>query len=65
MCVSYLCKSLFFYEGMVHLMPGEVACGQDTQFLLYMDMMSLEEHDIETQSNNILEKADLGVCFRQ
>lgn len=49
---------------MVCLMPGEVAGGQDTQFLLCMEMMSLEEHDVEAQSNHILEKAYLGVCFR-
>lgn len=49
----------------VCLMPGGDECGQDIQLLLGMDIMSLEGHDVEAQSNHVLEKADLGICFRQ
>jgi len=53
-----------FYEGVIHLMPGEGECGQDTQLPLCVDMMSLEAHDVEAQSNHVLRNAGLGIRFR-
>lgn len=63
MCIN-VCASHIFAERMIRLMSGEGECGQDTQLLLSMDVMSLEGHDVGAPSNHILEKADVGVCFR-
>lgn len=59
MCIN-IHVSKIFYESMIRLMPGEDECGQDLQLLLCMDMMSLEGHDVDAQSNHILKKAGLG-----
>lgn len=62
---QYTCICHIAYEGMIRLLPGEDESSQDIQLHFCMNMMSLEGHDVEAQSNLILKKADLGICFIQ